>query len=298
MTSAIEIKSLPSFPASQDGALSEEMRRAFDDAGVVILRDFVEPEACERLRGHTLSLVGAFEPEEKASIFSTLTNAQQNDDYFLKSGSGIGFFFEDGAFKEDGTLRQAKKDSINKIGHAMHDLDPVFDAFSRTPRLANLAASLGFADPKLVQSMYIFKPPGIGGEVVCHQDSTFLYTEPQSCIGFWFAIDDATVENGCMQFLPGVHKGPLRALNRRKEGGGAETIIIDETPFPSVAPIPAPARRGDLVIFHGRAPHLSGPNRSAHPRHAYTMHIVEGSAQWPPENWLQRPASLPFRGFN
>jgi phytanoyl-CoA hydroxylase len=60
----------------------------------------------------------------------------------------------------------------------MHDLDPDFDAFSRTAKLAAVVESLGYKDPVLLQSMYVFKPPRIGGEVYCHQDSTFLYTDP------------------------------------------------------------------------------------------------------------------------
>jgi phytanoyl-CoA hydroxylase len=51
--------------------------------------------------------------------------------------------------------------------------------------------------------MYIFKQPFIGGEIDCHQDSTFLYTDPLSCIGFWFALEDATVDNGCLYAIPG-----------------------------------------------------------------------------------------------
>lgn len=294
---AAEFKHIPAFPAPDDGVLDGAMLAAFDEAGVIVLRGFVESDTCEKLRAHTLSLVDAFDPKETGSIFSTLTNAQQSDDYFMESGGAVRFFFEDGAFDEIGRLRQAKENSINKMGHAMHDLDSVFDAFSRTAKLERLAASLGFKDPKLVQSMYIFKPPGIGGEVVCHQDSTFIYTEPETCIGFWFAIDEATTENGCMNFLPGAHKGPLRERNRRKASGGAEMVMLDDAPFPKITPVPAPAKRGDLVVFHGRAPHMSGPNRSAHPRHAYTLHIVDGSARWPEDNWLQRPDNLPFRGF-
>ena len=50
------------------------------------------------------------------------------------------------------------------------------------------AKAIGFKDPLLLQSMYIFKQPKIGGEVVCHQDSTFLITEPESTVGFWFCF--------------------------------------------------------------------------------------------------------------
>jgi len=117
---------------------------------------------------------------------------------------------------ENGQLRQAKEHSLNKMGHAMHDLDPVFDEFSRTRKLAAAANCLGLEDPAIIQSMYIFKPPRIGGEVVCHQDSTYIYTEPESCIGFWFALEDATTENGCMYFIPGTHKQPLKQRNYRK----------------------------------------------------------------------------------
>ncbi len=285
------------WPAPQGGVLSDAALRAYDEAGVIILRGFADRAACANLRERALALVAAFEPSERASVFSTRSNAQASDAYFIESGDAIRFFFEEDAFDAKGVLLQAKENSINKTGHAMHDLDPVFDAFSRTDALKRLAASLGFQYPKLVQSMYIFKPPGIGGEVVCHQDSTFLYTEPETCVGFWFAIDDATLENGCMEFLPGVHRQPLRMLNRRNAQGGTETIALDETPFPDVASVAVPANQGDLVIFHGRTPHMSGPNLSARPRHAYTLHIVEGNARWPAENWLQRPDDFPFRGF-
>lgn len=54
--------------------------------------------------------------------------------------------------------------------------------------------------------MYIFKQPSIGGEVAPHQDSTFLHTEPLSCVGFWWALEDADRQNGCLWGYPGVHK--------------------------------------------------------------------------------------------
>ncbi len=289
--------SLPEYDAPPGGRLTADMRAAFDTAGVVILRDFCSKADCDRLRERALELVDAFDPADVASVFSTTSQAQLDDDYFIGSGDRIRFFFEDGAFDADGRLRQPKRDSLNKMGHAMHDLDPVFEAFSHTPELAALADSLGFADPGVIQSMYIFKPPRIGGEVVSHQDSTFLYTEPESCVGFWFALEDATLENGCMQFIPGAHRGPLRARNYRRADGRLVTDVIDDTPWPEHARLPAEAATGTLVVFHGRTPHLSGPNRSERSRHAYTLHAIERGSRYPATNWLQRGPDLPLTGF-
>jgi len=77
-------------------------------------------------------------------------------------------------------------------------ISSVFFNFSHREELNNIALSIGISSPKLLQSMYIFKQPQIGGEVVCHQDSTFLYTKPESAVGFWVALEDATIENGCL----------------------------------------------------------------------------------------------------
>jgi len=88
----------------------------------------------------------------------------------MGSASNVSCFFEEHAFAEDGALRQAKALSINKIGHALHDLDPVFRAFSRSARMRAVFRALGFERPLPVQSMYIFKQPQLGGEVVPHQD--------------------------------------------------------------------------------------------------------------------------------
>ena len=273
------------------------MLDAFGRDGVIVLRDFVPVSACERLRDRALELVDEFDPESVRSIFSTTKQTQLNDDYFSESGDKIRFFFEDDAFDESGSLRQAKEQSLNKMGHAMHDLDPVFDEFSRTSELAAAADSLGYADPGILQSMYIFKPPRIGGEVLCHQDSTYLYTEPDSCVGFWFALEDATLENGCMQFIPGMHTLPLRQRNYRRDDGTLVTETLDDTPWPEDKTALAEASAGTLVIFKGRTPHMSGPNRSDKSRHAYTLHVIDKACHYPANNWLQRSPDMPLRGF-
>lgn len=289
---------LPRFQAPVTGALSTKMLTAYADAGFIVLEGFVAAESCVALKERVAEMVAGLDPSARHSVFSTTDQPQLADEYFLGSGDAIRFFFESQAFDENGALRQAKEDGLNKIGHALHDLDPVFDRFSRSRKLAAAVSSLGIERPAIIQSMYIFKPAGIGGEVALHQDSTYLYTEPESCVGFWFALDDATRDNGCMYFIPGAHRGPLRARHVRKAGGGLETRPVDTTPWPDVPPVAAEAGRGTLVIFNGRAPHSSGPNRSARARHAYTLHVIDRACHYPADNWLQRTSNLPLRGFD
>jgi len=274
------------------------MLSAFEAAGMLILEDFVPVDDCRRLKARTLELIDGFEPQSVPSIFSAMKQTQLGDRYFEESGDKIRFFFEQEAFDNEGNLRHSKEASLNKMGHAMHDLDPVFDAFSRTPKLAAAVDSLGYEDPVILQSMYIFKPPRIGGEVYCHQDSTFLYTDPESCIGFWFALEDATVDNGCMHFIPGGHRGPLKELHYRDDDGHMTFKTLDDTPWPEGATVPAEAKAGTLVIFDGRAPHMSGANLSDKSRHAYTLHVIDKKSHYPAENWLQRSEDLPLRGFD
>lgn len=295
---AMPESTLPRYAAPEGGLLTAEMRAAFDASGVLILENFVPVERCQRLRDRALELVDAFDPGEVQSVFSTDAEQQLDDRYFIESGDRIRFFLEAEALDDAGKLTRPKADSLNKMGHAMHDLDPVFDSFSHTPELAAVSRALGLEAAVIIQSMYIFKPPYIGGEVFSHQDSTYLRTEPESCTGFWFALEDATLDNGCMEFIPGEHRGPLRKRNYRVDDFRLRTETIDETPWPEQRRQPAEASAGTLVVFHGRTPHRSAANRSDRSRHAYTLHAIDSHCHYPDSNWLQRSPDLPLRGFD
>ncbi|MBT8449661.1 MAG: phytanoyl-CoA dioxygenase family protein, partial [Gammaproteobacteria bacterium] len=192
------------------------MLSAFQRDGVLVIENAISDTDCQQLMTRMAELVKDFDVAEHRSVFSSVTNEQKDDSYFLESGGEIRYFFEKDAFDEKGNLQVPKEQALNKVGHALHDLDPVFDIFSRKPEFERLLKALGMQLPLLLQSMYIFKQPKIGGEVVCHQDSPFLWTEPQSCIGLWFALEDATLENGCLWGLPGQHKeaAPRSRLSR------------------------------------------------------------------------------------
>ncbi|MCI0517420.1 MAG: phytanoyl-CoA dioxygenase family protein [Woeseiaceae bacterium] len=288
---------IPVFDAPAGGHLRADMLRAYREAGVMVLRNFASLAACKRLRDRAGELVREFDPDHVKSVFSTTKQNQLTDRYFIESGDKVRFFLEANAFDESGKLRQSKENSLNKMGHAMHDIDPVFDEFSHSAELDRLAKALGIADPVVIQSMYLFKPPRIGAEVVCHQDSTYIYTEPESCIGFWFALEDATIENGCMYFIPGGHRGPLRLRNHRLEGGSLRTDVLSDEPFDEERKVAAEVNAGSLVIFDGRAPHMSGENRSPKSRHAYSLHVIDRRCHYPADNWLQRGPELPLRGL-
>ncbi|MEZ4296977.1 MAG: phytanoyl-CoA dioxygenase family protein [Polyangiaceae bacterium] len=270
--------------------LSAEERAAFERDGYLAIPGFLSGEVCDRLRARARELVAGFDPET-ISVFSTKDQARTSDDYFLGSGDDIRFFFEEEAFTAEGALRQDKSESINKIGHALHTRDPEFARLSGDAGVQAVIADLGMRSPVQLQSMYIFKNPHIGGDVACHQDATFLYTDPLSVVGLWFALEDATLENGCLWALPGGHKGPLRRRFVREEQGGTGFVQLSTEPLPSVTAGPPwralPVAKGTLVLLHALLPHWSGANRSPRSRHAYAVHVVDADCRYPAENWLR-----------
>ena len=262
-----------------------------------MIKNFVGVKECDSLRKRASELVQEFDPAGITYIFTTKHQGKSRDKYFLDSASTIRFFFEEGVFCEDGSLRYDKARCINKFGHAMHDLDPVFNKFSRTSKLAGLISDLGIENPLLMQSMYIFKQPLIGGEVTCHQDGTFLYTEPDTTIGLWFALEDATLENGCLWAIPGGHINPLKRKFVKTKEGGTQFETYDSSPWDLTGMIPLEVPKGSLIVLHSRVPHMSYANHSPKSRHAFTLHIIDANSAYPEDNWLQRPADMPAKGF-
>ena len=277
-----------------DLPMTAKMVNFWEDNGYLIIENFKTNEECNELIKRSKELIEEQDFNKQQSIFDTISQTHNDDNYFLDSGDKIRFFFEEKANLSENNIKKNKHYIVNKIGHALHDLDDIFIKFSKTADLDNIAKAIGFEDPLLLQSMYIFKQPKIGGEVVCHQDSTFLITEPESTVGFWFALEDANRDNGCLQVASGGHKGPLRKLFKR-ENNKMKMEELSNEPFPETDTF-VEVKKGSLVLLHGRLPHYSCENKSPNSRHAYTLHVIDGKTKYLDYNWLQRP-KLKLSGF-
>ncbi|MEZ5203632.1 MAG: phytanoyl-CoA dioxygenase family protein [Acidimicrobiales bacterium] len=279
--------------------LSDAQVARWERDGYLAIPDAIDPARCDELRARAEQIVDDFDPAT-VSIFSTHEQTRTSDEHFLASGDATTCFFEEGAFGPDGALQQPKSLSINKIGHAMHDLDPVFDAFSRQPAIADAARSIGLGDGLLLQSMYIFKQPRIGAR------SPATRTRPSSTrtrCRWWGSGSRSrtppsrTVACGPNPAATSVPCASASCATRSTaRARGARRHPVPEPGGPELTPIEA--RAGTLVLLHGLLPHWSDVNRSARSRHAYTVHVIDRRATYPPENWLRRGDDLPLRGWD
>ncbi|XP_056147098.1 phytanoyl-CoA dioxygenase domain-containing protein 1 [Lampris incognitus] len=275
----------------------------YEQDGYVVLDGLLSSNECDELRQRMAEIVDQMDvPEHCRTTFSTYHDeqlkTQGNADYFISSGDKIRFFFEKGVFDDKGEFLVPKERSLNKVGHALHAYEPLYRKVTHSPKIQGLAKKLGLKCPVILQSMYIFKQPGIGGEVTPHQDATFLYTEPLGKVtGLWIALEDANIDNGCLWFIPGSqNSGISRRMVRTPKGTYPLTDFTGkEQDYDEAKFVAAPVKKGGAVLIHGEVVHRSALNASEKSRHVYAFHIMDTQdTLWSPENWLQPTEDLPF----
>jgi phytanoyl-CoA hydroxylase len=273
-----------------------DLSRHYRERGYAVLESVIPADQLDSIRTAAIRIVDEFDPDRHRTIFTTRNQNHAQDRYFLESAEAVHCFLEEEAVDADGRLLRDRHLAVNKIGHALHDLVPEFHDFCRQPVFRETLSALGVEKPELWQTMYIFKQPGIGGEVRWHQDATYLHTLPPSVVGIWVAVEEARMDNGCLWVQPGGHRSPLREIYEVDHRNcGAALRALDATPWPETAdavPLEVPA--GSLVVFSDHLPHYSSQNRSRRSRHAFAMHFAPGGVGWSEKNWLQRRRLQPF----
>ncbi|KAJ7594575.1 phytanoyl-CoA dioxygenase [Mycena floridula] len=273
----------------------------FHRDGYLVIPSFLDSSETASLLERSKQLLDEFVIEDHPMTkFTTGEDNHVGDDYFLNSGDKIRYFLEEDAVDKQGNLTRSKQSAVNKIGHGLHELDPLFRKVTlQNERLRKFVLDLGFhKDPVALQSMVITKQPQIGGEVGEHNDSTFQYTDPPTALGFWIALEECTADNGCLSFLPGSHNQPItKRFVRLPEGGtGFESLPAGDVAPSQGSHILEPCSPGDLVLIHGAVLHKSERNLSDRTRFAYTFHMIDSPphAKYDKKNWLQPTSVMPF----
>ena len=259
--------------------------------------DFAEPRGLRRAAGARRRAGRRLRSRCRRARSSPPRPGSTATRYFLDSGGEIRFFFEEDAFDGDRPAGQPKARAQQDRPRAARSRSGVRPASRARRALAALAAGAGLRDPLLLQSMYIFKQPHIGGEVGWHQDATYLHTEPTSVVGLWFALEDAARDNGCLWVLPGGHRGPLRQ----------RFVRAPERPCAGRSRRHALARRRARCRWRRARARWwcctaccrTGARPTAPAGRAMPIRCTWWTAlrAYPADNWLRRDPAFPARGF-
>jgi ectoine hydroxylase-related dioxygenase (phytanoyl-CoA dioxygenase family) len=170
--------------------------------------------------------------------------------------------------------------------HFPHKLSPLFhDALAHPATVEVLTRVVG-PNVKCMQSMLFVKASGKPGQA-WHQDEDFIPTRDRSLIGAWIALDDATVENGCLWVLPGSHQRGI-LWPQKFHFDSRFDCTRESYGFPGEADrgVPVEVKAGSIVFFNGYLLHRSLPNRA---RGAFRRSLVnhymsaESLLPWKPE---------------
>jgi phytanoyl-CoA hydroxylase len=154
-----------------------------------------------------------------------------------------------------------------------HHHRPAFRKLANHPALVSLVESLIGPGLSVYFSQIFFKPPEGGGPKPAHQDNFYFGpNDPEGVVTAWIALDDATLENGCLYFGEGTNRGPVYP-HAAPQGQPFDLQLPAE--ILALQPMtPAPVMRGGVSFHHGNTFHASGVNRSKKWRRACALHYV------------------------
>lgn len=144
--------------------------------------------------------------------------------------------------------------------HFPHKCSPTMEKYLAHPGMVEALTTVIGPNVKCMQSMLFIKAAGKPGQA-WHQDEIYIPTRDRSLTGGWIAMDDATVENGCLWVIPGSHK-PGILYFQEWHGDRRFDCAFEARRFPysNDEAVPVEVKAGSIVFFNGYLLHRSLPN--------------------------------------
>ena len=231
----------------------------------------MDPTASFRRDGYVV-IPDLLDQDEVAATRADLSRLAREADGFGGSPAGWHLDFEPGQ-PTGGDDRELRVRKFRDIGLG----DAAFWDLVRHRRTLEAVDGLIGPGAQLLQTMALVKPPEIGSAKDWHQDIPYFPLEAGTrVVGVWIALDDATLENGCMQVVPGSHHlGPVAHV-QGSTGWRLEPVLCEHL-LPAVVPLPMAA--GSALLFDGALFHFTDINRSRQRRRALQNHYVSAAAR-------------------
>lgn len=172
--------------------------------------------------------------------------------------------------------------------------DDVFMEHAKSPMLLDVIESLLGPDIKLLTDQLFMKPPG-GMEKTYHQDSPYFPIRPMELVSSWTALDDVTLDNGCLWVVPGSHLGGALPHSEVWMRGDQEDMRVPDQIIDREVEQPILLKAGDVSFHHGLLLHRSGPNRTSTRRRGLATHYMSAQSHWIGEE-LSKPSYPLLRG--
>ncbi len=161
---------------------------------------------------------------------------------------------------------------LRKLDNPVHHRE-AFKKLARNPKLVSMVETLIGPGVSVYFSQIFFKPPHGGGPKPVHQDN--FYFGPNNIEGVvtaWIAMDEATIENGCMWFGEGTNLGPV--YKHVAPADEPFNLQVPDEIARTKSMTPGPVPRGGVSFHHGNTFHQSSDNRSDKWRRAAALHYV------------------------
>ena len=186
--------------------------------------------------------------------------------------------------------------------HQPHYISPVMEKYVKHPKICGVLSQITGAhlsdwdgSVKCMQSMLFVKPPNFQGQA-WHQDEIYIPTRDRSLIGAWIAMDDASVENGCLWVLPGSHRRGYLYPQHSHDNPDEFDFGEESYGFEPSGEIPVEVKTGTMVFFNGYLLHRSRKNRGNTYRRVLVNHYCNAWSLLP---WRlkegERPANADDR---